>query len=338
MSLPLSRIRVAEAPLGDVAAVSGETGLGELASKVLVSRGMSPESVGAFLAPRLSALRPPHGMADLDRALVRLAQAISADETIGVFGDYDVDGVTSAAVLTEGLRALGGVCVPQVASRFSGYGLSPEQVERFSGQGCTVLVVADCGTSDHPALERAKVLGIDVVVIDHHQVPQGPSPAFALINPHRADDDFPFAGMASCGLAFFLIASLRRRLKDAGHGAASDFDPRRLLDLVALGTVADQVPLVDENRLLVATGLKHLSSWSRPGLAAMAEVAGWPQSVVSSADVGFRFGPRLNAAGRLGLLTTRLRCCWRPRGRPPGRRRYLWKRKRPKARPDGRRQ
>jgi single-stranded-DNA-specific exonuclease len=239
-------------------------------------------------------------MADLDRALDRLLEALAGGELIGVFGDYDVDGVTSAAVLTLALRGLGGRVVARVANRGSGYGLSPAEAERFIGEGCRVLVTGDCGTSDHEALELCRGRGVDAIVIDHHQVPAGATAAYALINPHRMDDRFPFKGLASCGVAFYLAAALRTRLRATGDDKIGSFDPRELLDLVALGTVADVVPLTDENRILVSAGLRELAARRRPGLRVLAELVELAPGAVSAIDISFRLTPRLNAAGRMG--------------------------------------
>jgi single-stranded-DNA-specific exonuclease len=281
-----------------VAALAAEIGVRRLTATILLGRGIV-DSAGAarFLAPRLSDLRRPDGMADLERTLDRLARALAAGERIAVFGDYDVDGVTTAAVLATTLRALGGEVVARVASRHAGYGLGIADVTRFADEGCRVLVTGDCGTSDIEALALARERGVDAIVIVHHQVPSGENPAYALINPHRPDDDFPFKGLASCGVAFYLAAALRTRLGVDG----ARFDPRDLLDLVAMGTVADLVPLVDENRILVAAGLRVATTRKRPGLRALATLAQIPDDVAVTAEhVSFRLAPRLNAAGRLG--------------------------------------
>ncbi len=232
-------------------------------------------------------------MPDLPRALERLVAALGAGETIGVFGDYDVDGVTTAAVLASAFRAMGGKVIPRAASRHAGYGVGVEDVARFAADGCRVLVTGDCGTSDHDALAAARERGIDVIVIDHHELPAAETPAYALINSRRPDDAFPFKGLASCGVAFYLAAALRTRL-------GATFDPRDLLDLVALGTIADLVPLTDENRILVAAGLKVLSARKRPGLAALAVRAELTEGPITAHQAAFRLTPRLNAAGRLG--------------------------------------
>jgi single-stranded-DNA-specific exonuclease len=237
-----------------VAALATAMRIRPLTARLLVARGIAEADLAArFLAPRLADLRPPEGMVDLPRALDRLTAALGAGETIGVFGDYDVDGVTTAAILTSALRAFGGRVVARAASRHAGYGLGVADVERFAADGCRLLVTGDCGTSDHDALLAARARGIDAIVIDHHELPAGESAAYALVNSRRADDTFPFKGLASCGVAFYLAAALRTRL-------ASAFDPRDLLDLVALGTIADLVPLVAENRILVAAGLQRLSA------------------------------------------------------------------------------
>ena len=286
-----------EAPSIDeskVALLATAAGIRPLTARLLVARGIGEADLAArFLAPRLANLRPPDGMADLQRAVERLVAAFSSGEMIGVFGDYDVDGVTTAAVLTSAFRAFGGRVVARAASRNAGYGLGVDDVARFADAGCRVLVTGDCGTSDHEALRAARERGIDTIVIDHHELPEGETAAYALVNSRRPDDAFPFKGLASCGVAFYLAAALRTRL-----GAA--FDPRDLLDLVALGTIADLVPLVAENRILVAAGLERLSLGKRPGLAALARRAELEGGRITAHDAAFRLTPRLNAAGRLG--------------------------------------
>jgi single-stranded-DNA-specific exonuclease len=279
-------------------ALAAEIGVRRLTAAILLGRGLGDSARAArFLAPRLADLRRPEGMADLERTLDRLVQALARRERIAIFGDYDADGVTTAAVLASALAALGGDVIARVASRRAGYGVGPDDVARFADEGCRLLVTGDCGTSDHEALALARARGLDAIVIDHHQVPSGESAAFALINPHRPDDRFPFKGLASCGVAFYLAGALRTRLAvDAAR-----FDPRDLLDLVALGTVADLVPLIDENRILVAAGLRIASSRKRPGLRALAALAGIePEEAITAEHVSFRLAPRLNAAGRLG--------------------------------------
>jgi single-stranded-DNA-specific exonuclease len=293
--------RVRPTDAAAVAHLRDELHLRRLTATVLAVRGLcDPDAATRFLSPRLSDLRPPEGIADLDRALGRLIPAVTAGERIGVFGDYDVDGVTTAAILTTMLRAFGAEVITRVARRSSGYGLSPGDATRFLDEGCTLVVTGDCGTSDGEAVALCRARGVDVIVIDHHHVPEGPTGAYALLNPHRSDDKFAFKGLASCGVAFYLAAALRTRMRGQGHPAAEDYDPRDVLDLVALGTVADMVPLRDENRILASIGLRDLAAFRRPGLRALSEIAGVDHGSVITSDVSFRLAPRLNAAGRLG--------------------------------------
>ncbi|MDX2020670.1 MAG: single-stranded-DNA-specific exonuclease RecJ [Deltaproteobacteria bacterium] len=283
-------------------ALAQALGVRPLTARLLVRRGVLQADHGhRFLQPKLAELRAPAGIADLQSGIDRMAHALETGQLIGVFGDYDVDGVTSAAVLTSALRALGARVLPRCASRHAGYGFGLAAAEAFLAAGCAFVITADCGTSDHKSIAFLKEKGIDVMVIDHHQVPEGKSAAVALINPHRGDDRFEFKGLASCGLAFYLMAALRSHLRSKNHAAAAAWDPRELLDLVAMGTIADVMPLTDENRVLVSAGLKTLSARTRPGVAALFNVAGLQDPrPVTATDIGFRLAPRLNAAGRLG--------------------------------------
>ncbi len=179
----MARWRVPPVDEGRVAALATSLRLRDLTARVLFRRGVEhSEAATRFLTPRLGDLRTPEGIADLDRAVERLVSAVQRGERIGIFGDYDVDGVTSAAILTLALRALGGNVVARVADRFSGYGFSPAEASRFADEGCTLVLTADCGTSDHEALAASRARGVDVVVIDHHQVPERP---LGGLRPHQ---------------------------------------------------------------------------------------------------------------------------------------------------------
>jgi len=273
-------------------------GLSPLSAQLLINRGViNTERARRYLEPRLADLRRPDGeqpMSGFDRAVGRLERALVDGETVGVYGDYDVDGVTSCAVLSSFLRDAGGKILPRVARRDAGYGFGVEDVQAFFDGGCAVIVTCDLGTSDHEALAAARARNLDVIIVDHHQVPDREPDALALLNPHQPGCRFPFKGLASVGVAFYLAAALRTRLR------ARNYDPRQLLDLVAIGTIADMAPLTDENRILVYAGLQRLKSNPRPGVAALCAQAGLPEGVRRSADVGLRLSPRLNAPGRLG--------------------------------------
>lgn len=248
-----------------------------------------------FLNPRLAELTTPDAMADRSAAAERLARAITGHERIVVFGDYDCDGMTAAAIMTEILRALGGEVTPLIASRFDGgYGLSNAALARVFAARPSVVVTCDCGSSDHERLAELGRRGVDCIVVDHHLVPEEPLPALAFLNPHRKECGFAYKGLASCGLVLSLGGAVRATLN-------RKLDLRAWLDLVAIGTVADVAPLDGDNRSLVRAGLRALVQAKRPGLRALMQLArldgGAP---ISSEDIAFRLAPRLNAPGRLG--------------------------------------
>lgn len=284
-------------------------------ARCLVARGVhDPRDAQGFVDPRLAALRPPAGLAGLPTAVERIATAVQRGERIGIFGDYDVDGVTSAALLTSFLRAVHADVIVAVARRDAGYGFTPAAAADFADRGAKLIVTCDCGTSDLDALAVATARSVEVIIIDHHTVPAGDAihPSFSLVNPFRADSTFPFRGMASVGLAFYVAAAVRTELRDRGFfsgpgagsgkgGGCAEPDVRDLLDLVALGTVADLVPLTAENRILTSLGLRRLASRARPGIAALLASAGVdPERDVDAHTIAWKLAPRLNAPGRLG--------------------------------------
>jgi single-stranded-DNA-specific exonuclease len=279
-------------------------GLGLTAAQVLLHRGIADvDEARPFVDAKLRDLSAPHTMADRGAASERIARAIRAGERVVVFGDYDVDGTTSAIILSEVISALGGEVHTLIADRFlGGYGLSPQALRRCLDLRPGLLVTCDCGSSDHERIAQAKAKGIDVVVVDHHLVPDEPLPAFAFLNPHRPDCDFAFKGLCSAGLAFSLGAAVRAEL-------GAELDLRRWLDLVAVGTIADLAPLAGDNRRLVRAGLKALGSrHARPALTALRQAAKIPESAdLTARDVAFRYAPRLNAPGRLGAADLTLR-------------------------------
>ena len=279
-------------------------GLGLSAGQILLNRGIdTPNEAGAFLEATLRGLSSPEPMVDRGAASERIARAIRARERIVVFGDYDVDGTTSALILSEVIEALGGEARTLIADRFrGGYGLSEQALNRCLAESPGLLITCDCGSSDHERIASANSKGVDVVVVDHHLVPKETLPALAFLNPHRAECGFAYKGLCSAGLAFSLGAALRSEM-----GATLDL--RRWLDLVAVGTIADLAPLTGDNRRLVRAGLKRLASpAARPALSAMRQAAKIPESAhVTTRDVAFRFSPRLNAPGRLGVADLTLR-------------------------------
>jgi single-stranded-DNA-specific exonuclease len=278
-------------------------------ARCLVGRGVTdPAAAQGFIDPRLAALRPPAGLAGMKKAVDRIADAVVRGEKIGVFGDYDVDGVTTAALLTSFLRASGATVECAVARRDAGYGFTPAAAADFAKRECTLVITGDCGTNDLDAILACAAFNIEVIIVDHHTVPAADKldqhPAFAMVNPFRADSTFPFRGMASVGLGFYVAATVRSELRDRNwFGPSSgrrEPDVRDLLDLVALGTIADLVPLTSENRILTSLGLRRLESRARPGIAAMLAASGNAEKPVDAHTVAWKLAPRLNAPGRLG--------------------------------------
>lgn len=285
---------------GELQARAAALQVGPQAIALMCRRGVDdPAAQTKLLRPRLADLRPPTGMAGFEAAIDLLQTAQEKRLRIGVFGDYDVDGVTTTAILTTYLEALGIDVIARAAAREGGYGFQQADARALKEAGAQVVLTGDCGTSDHEALAWLEGQGIPTAVIDHHQVPERMPPASALLNPHQPGCKFPFKGLCSAGVAFYLCASLRSALVKRTGAALPD--PRAWLDLVALGTICDMVPLIDENRILVRHGLGVVAARRRPGLRALLEFAGVGEDdPIDESHLGFRLGPRLNAPGRLG--------------------------------------
>lgn len=266
-----------------------------LVRHLLWHRGLrSAAEADAFIAGTLPDGGPdPLLLPDGGPAIDRLRRAVQDGETVAVYGDFDVDGITASAILIESLTELGARVVPYIPDRFSeGYGLNAAAVDTLRGQGATLLVTADCGTSSIAEFDHAGRAGMDVIVIDHHTVGSTLPPAVALVNPKRPDNRYPDRELASGGLAFRLMAGLYDAL-------GQEWRPERFLDLAALSTVCDVAPLRGENRWLVKEGLRALARARRPGLRALMESAGVDPLRVDAGTIGYVLGPRLNAAGRL---------------------------------------
>lgn len=275
--------------------------LDPLLARVLASRGFSEnEEVQRFLDPGLADLHNPFLLADMDRAVNRLLTALYHGETLCIFGDYDVDGVTATVVLMEFFRTLGAHCFHFIPNRFlDGYGINRDSISVVAARGAHVIITVDCGVTACDAALFCKESGIDLIITDHHTPGDSLPEACAVIDPLRKDCTFPCKALSGVGVAFNLVMALRSALRNAGYFAdCPEPNLREYLDLVALGTIADIVPLVDENRVLVAHGLRELSAGNRMGITALKEVSGI-DGAVDCAGVGFRLAPRLNAAGRL---------------------------------------
>ncbi len=292
-------------------AMTQRYGISELLARVLAGREVGLDEVETYLDPTIRALLPdPDTLTDMAPAVARLARAVTGGEQVAVFGDYDVDGACSTALLVGVLRAAGLDPLFHIPDRiYEGYGPNVPAIEALAAQGVTLLVTVDCGTTSAEPLAAARRLGLDVVVIDHHQANEALPPAEAIVNPNREDDLSGLGHVCAAGLTFITAVGLVRALRQAGHFGTGRPAPDLLeaLDLVALATVADVVPLKGLNRAFVNKGLITLRRRMRPGLTALMDVArldGPPRPY----HLGFILGPRINAGGRIGdaTLGTRL--------------------------------
>jgi len=297
------RDRLDERGAARALAIAQRHELPELLARILAGRNVEVDAVEAFLDPTIKRSMPdPHVLAAMPAAAERLADAIMRGESIAIFGDYDVDGATSTALLARFLRHGGSTPIIHIPDRlFEGYGPNVEAVRALAARGATLLVTVDCGTTSIEPLAQARALGVDVVVIDHHQADEVLPPAVAIVNPNRRDDLSGLGHLAAVGLTFMTVVAVNRVLRARGfwHSERPEPDLLALLDDVALGTVADVVPLIGLNRAFVAKGLVALRRRERAGHVSLMDVArlsGPPEAW----HLGFLLGPRINAGGRIG--------------------------------------
>ena len=288
----------------DLAASLGrETGLHPSLSQVMVNRGhKTAGQIKAFLSPGLNGMANPFDLPDLEKAAERLALAVVRGEKIGLFGDYDADGVTSTAVFINFFRRLGREVAWYLPNRLTeGYGLNRAGIKRLAREGVSLLVTADCGTSDLEALALARELGLETILTDHHQLGLELPQVLAFVNPHRPEGPAQFKNLAGVGVVFFLLAGLRAKLREHGYFRGRE-EPnlKEHLDLVALGTLADVVPVVGQNRIILTVGLSLGCQASQVGLSSLAQVAGCGNGTFSAREVAFSLAPRVNAPGRMG--------------------------------------
>lgn len=276
------------------------TGLLPVTARIMAGRGLlDPAAAQAFLAPSLSGMLDPFLLSGMEPAVQRLMTAHAAGELVCIYGDYDVDGITATALLVSGLRALGLQAGYHIPNRMEdGYGLNADALQQIRQRGYTLAISVDCGVTALAEARLCREIGLDLIITDHHQPLAELPEAIAVLNPQLPGCGYPFKGLAGVGVAFNLLVALRSRLREQGRCADTGPDLRQWLDLVALGTIADLVPLTGQNRLLVAAGLQRLGNGCRIGLAALKQVAGITGEV-SSGQVGFQLAPRMNAAGRL---------------------------------------
>ena len=268
--------------------LSARHGLPPLVARLLVNRGLNGvEEIEAFLDPSLERLYPPFGLPDLEKAATRLGQAVRRGEPVAVYGDYDADGVTATAVLHQLFTELGLTCSNYIPNRLKeGYGLKVEGLKELAPKAQLVVTV-DCGVSDAEAVAWATGQGLEVIVTDHHEIPPELPPALAVVNPKRGGAAYPFGDLAGVGVALLLALGVRAELRSEGWFAKhKEPNLKSYLDLVALGTAADVVPILGENRILMRQGLKVLEETRRPGLVALKEATKLEGKPISFRDVG----------------------------------------------------
>ena len=270
-------------------------GIPPLAAMVLCARGLdTPEKAATFLDSSLSQLRDPLLMKDMDKAAARVARALEAGETIAVYGDYDVDGITSTCLLTDFLRSEGGQVIPYLPDRMEeGYGLNTDALDTLQREGVSLVVTVDCGFTAVEEADHARALGVDLVITDHHECKSRLPQAEAVVDPHRSDCPYPFKCLAGVGVALKLVLAL-------GGPARQRELLERYADLAAVGTVADVMSLTGENRTIVRLGLEGLRRTRRPGLKALLREAGLEERPLTSGTIGYTLAPRINASGRMG--------------------------------------
>jgi single-stranded-DNA-specific exonuclease len=284
------------APTDFVQAVD-RMGYSALVAQLLYNRDLkTPEQIDYYFNANYTRLADPYLIKDMDKAVERIKAALAKGERIAIYGDFDADGVTACSLLMQFFKAVGADVIPRIPHRVDeGYGLNPAALNRLAGQDVRLVITVDCGISNVAEVSLASEMGMDVIITDHHRPPEVLPEAFATLNVRQPGDIYPYKGMAGVGVAFHLV----RALTLAGIKPDGGMKPSDLLDLVALGTVADIAPLTGENRVLVNSGLKALNKTSRPGVLALAEAAGVQRGELDTIAIGFWLAPRINAAGRI---------------------------------------
>lgn len=271
----------------------------ELLSRILVSRGIkSVDDAQRFLFPRLEHLSDPHLLPDIERAVSKTISAIVEGKRICLFADYDADGIASCALLTEFLRKLGIVTSFYIPTRTEGYGLNEKALRRIKDEGTDLVIALDLGSTNHREIEIARKVGLEVIVIDHHEIDKEIPKAHAVVNPKRKDSSFPTRELAACGVTFFFLIALRRELAKKGL-LKDEINLRRMMDFVALGTIADMVPLVKDNRILVKFGLESMKGRPRTWVRSLINKNVITQERIDENAISYIVAPRINAPGRI---------------------------------------
>jgi single-stranded-DNA-specific exonuclease len=302
--LPMTRWRLHEGNDIFQGLLVRELGLTPIVSQILMNRDITNiDAALRYLSPSLGDLHNPFLMQDMRKAVDRLVRAIRLREKVVIYGDYDADGITSVVALFRFLKQIHEQVTYYIPDRITeGYGLNRQAVERLRSEGTALIVTVDCGISDHESIAHARGLGMDTVILDHHELSDTLPVAVAAVNPHRTDCSFPFKNLAAVGIVFNFLIALRGVLREEGYWKDNGYpNLREYLDLVALGTLGDIAPLVDENRIFVKVGLDVMTEDRRVGINALKLVSGIENQTIDSNKASFSIIPRINAAGRIAL-------------------------------------
>ncbi len=301
--LPITRWKLSEAKEDIQSLFAKEFKLNPIVSQILINRNITDlETARRYLNPSLHDLHSPFLMKDMKEGVARMIRALQGNEKVAIYGDYDADGITALAILYRFLHVIHERVIYYIPDRVDeGYSLNRKAIDRLKAQDVGLIVTVDCGVSDREEIEYARTQGIETIVLDHHEVPAALPAAAAVINPNRSDCPFPFKHLAGVGIVFNFLIALRGGLRNIGFWADRTYpNLRDYLDLVALGTIGDLSPLVDENRIFARIGLELLNEDRRVGLKALRETAGLGNTVIDSGVASFALIPRINAAGRVG--------------------------------------
>jgi single-stranded-DNA-specific exonuclease len=300
--LPTTRWRLRERNKDAEDVLIREFGLNTIVSRFLMSRDIvDPDDIRRYLSPSLRDLHNPFLLQDMKKAVDRLIRAVYQKEKLVIYGDYDADGITSVVVLLHFLRRIHSDVSYYIPDRITeGYGLNEQAIDRLRSEGVSLIVTVDCGISDHKEIVHARQLGMDTIILDHHEISNTLPDAVAAVNPHREDCRFPFKHLAAVGIVFNFLIALRGALREEGFWEKDAYpNLRDYLDLVALGTIGDIAPLIDENRIFVKTGLDLMTEDRRTGISALKAVSGIEHQTIDAGKASFCLIPRINAAGRL---------------------------------------
>lgn len=301
-TLPTTRWKIPDGNRSLQESLIRELGIHDVLSQILINRDIQdPDTARRYLRPSLRDLHSPFLMKDMPEGVRRLALALQNRERVMIYGDYDADGITSVVVLYKFLKTIDADVLYAIPDRIKeGYGLNLGAVDDMAARGIRLIVTVDCGISDHEAIAHARSLGIDTIILDHHEVPPSLPPAVAAINPNRADCPFPFKSLAAVGIVFNFLIALRGQLRQEGFWTNRPYpNLRDYLDLVALGTIGDIAPLIDENRIFARIGLDLITEGRRVGLVALKKICSLDHQTIDSSKASYGLIPRINAAGRI---------------------------------------